>query len=106
TGDDEARLRPQFQRAKEEDFEKELKPQARPNVLFEAGYALAKYPRRAIIVQIGEVRPFSDIAGRFMIHFDGSPSARHHVVARLKAAEVQVDTSGADWLTAGSFECG
>ena len=39
TGDDEARLRGAFSGNSDPPFEKELTPQARPNVLFEAGLA-------------------------------------------------------------------
>ena len=40
TGDDEARLREQFWAEPEAEHEKTLTPQARPNVIFEAGMAL------------------------------------------------------------------
>ncbi len=103
TGDDEARLLHGFQKPSDPEFERKLIPQARPNVIFEAGYALAKYPARAVIIQIGEVRPFSDIAGRFLIRFDGSATSRKHVVSRLETAGVEVDATGTDWLTAGAF---
>src|SRR5438309_2189843 len=44
TGDDEAHLREKFQKEDDEDYEKKLMPQARQNVIFEAGYAFALSP--------------------------------------------------------------
>jgi len=63
TPDDEARQRDEFHTPHDEAYETELTPQARPNVLFEAGMAMGRDERRTILVQLGKVRPFSDIAG-------------------------------------------
>jgi hypothetical protein len=78
--------------------------QARPNVLFEAGMALAALPDRTILVEIGAVRRFSDIAGRHSVRFDGDARSRHVLVGRLEAAGCDVRTHGRiDWLSAGDF---
>lgn len=104
TGDDEARLLPAFQSPRDPAYEKELTPQARPNVLFEAGMAFGYNPRRTIMVQIGEhMRPFSDVAGRHLIHFDGSDKARNALKSRLQTAGCDADDHGGDWLRAGDF---
>ena len=52
TGDDEVRLREEFRDTEDKDFEAVLTPQARPNVLFEAGMALGRYPDQTILVRI------------------------------------------------------
>lgn len=77
TGDDLARLKSVY--AKEERM-----PQARPNVIFEAGLALGRYPERTILVQIGEVRGLSDIAGRSVIRLDGKAERLRELLRQLK----------------------
>ena len=105
SGDDEARLKQEFQTEDDPPYEKNLTSQARPNVLFEAGMAFGRHDERTIIVQLGsELRPFSDIAGRHIIKINNSPQQRHELAQRLKTAGCAVNTSGTDWLTAGDFE--
>src|SRR5207247_2561202 len=67
TGDDEARLRKELATDHDESWERDLTPQARQNVLFEAGMAMAWDERRTVIVQLGRTRPFSDIFGRHTV---------------------------------------
>ena len=102
TGDDEARLREDFHKSSDPDIEKRLVPQARPNVLFEAGMAMGREPTRTIIVQIGNLREFSDISGIHVIRINKSPSWRKELVESLKNAQCDVDDTGQDWLTVGS----
>ena len=102
TPDDEARLREQF-RGGNEPEEAKLKGQARPNVLFEAGRAFDRDAQRTILVEIGDLRPFSDVAGRHIIRFDGSAERRHELAQRLRSAGCPVNTGGSDWLNAGDF---
>jgi predicted nucleotide-binding protein len=60
TGDDEARLLPAFRNQHDPPHEKELTPQPRLNVVFEAGMAFSRHADRTIMVQIGDhIRPFS-----------------------------------------------
>jgi len=104
TPDDEAKLRDQYLTGQDQEYERSLTPQARPNVLFEAGLALGRSPDQTILVEIGELRPFSDIAGRHTIRLDNSPERRLALANRLKTAGCEVDTAaGADWLTQGDF---
>src|SRR5204862_4075961 len=63
TGDDMARVKEPYGSEK-------LTEQPRANVLFEAGMALGRFPKRTIFVQVGEVRPFSDLAGRHVFRLD------------------------------------
>jgi len=103
TPDDFAYLRPDLVKKEDSDYERNPTPQARPNVLFEAGMALGLHPDRTVIVEFGQLRPFSDIGGRHVLRFDGSPGARQALAVRLKAAGCEVDDKGTDWLTAGEF---
>lgn len=103
TPDDLAYLRDDLIRSSDEDFESKAMPQARPNVLFEAGMAFGYRPDHTIIVQFGKLRPFSDIAGRNIIHMDDSAKQRSELANRLGNAGADVDTSGTDWYTEGDF---
>jgi len=104
TGDDEAKLRNDYLRNSDPIFEKVFTPQARPNVLFEAGMAFGYHPDRTILVEIGETRPFSDIAGRHIIRINNSSESRQDLAQRLKNAGCVVDISGTDWHNVGDFE--
>lgn len=77
--------------------------QARPNVLFEAGMALGRHPKRTVLVQHGVVRPFSDIAGRHLVTLDNSPARRKELAQRLQTAGCLVDLTGEVWLTSGDL---
>jgi hypothetical protein len=103
TGDDEARLRNQFLSKNDPDYERDLAPQARANVIFETGAALAFHPERTIVVEIGEIRPFSDVLGRHVVHMDGSGEQRNSIANRLSTAGCVVDKTGDRWLSAGDF---
>lgn len=85
------------------DPETQPEPQARPNVLFEAGMALGRYPDRTIIVEVGDVRPFSDVAGRHTVRLDNEVRKRQELATRLRTAGCAVDTAGTDWHGTGDF---
>jgi predicted nucleotide-binding protein len=106
TPDDEARIRSSLIRDDDPEYERELTPQARPNVLFESGLALGREPSRTVIVEIGTLRPFSDIAGRHTIRLDNAIDKRQELAQRLETAGCSVDLTGTDWHTAGDFEAG
>jgi predicted nucleotide-binding protein len=78
--------------------------QPRPNVFIETGMALARDEAHTVLVQIGAVRQASDLLGRNLVHFDGSPSHRHELVERLRTAGCAVSTSGSEWLRTGNFK--
>ena len=65
TGDDEVRLRREFRSRNESEQETRLAPQPRANVLYEAGMAMGRYPDRTILIEIGQVKLFSDISVSF-----------------------------------------
>ena len=104
TPDDEARLRLEFQSSTDTLHEKELTPQARPNVIFEAGMALGRDPDRTVLVEIGQLRPFSDIAGRHTVRLDNSVAKRQDLAVRLRTAGCPVNLDGTDWHEAGEFQ--
>lgn len=78
--------------------------QPRPNVLYEAGMAFAAFPSSTVIVRVGRIRSFTDLAGVQIVNLtDGTPAGRQSVASALKTAGLPVDTTGQDWLTEGSF---
>jgi Predicted nucleotide-binding protein containing TIR-like domain len=83
----------------------ELQPaaQARPNVLFEAGIAMGRDSDRTVLVELGDLRQFSDISGRHCVHLDNSEAGRRDLAERLKAAGCPVVLTDGEWLTAGDF---
>lgn len=103
TPDDDAKLRDCFWKDGDPDYEKKLTPQARANVLFEAGMAMARQPRRTILVEIGTIRPFSDVGGRHALRFGDSIESRHELAQRLITAGCSANIKGRDWLRAGDF---
>jgi predicted nucleotide-binding protein len=104
TPDDEAQLRLHLREPADPRHEVELTPQARPNVLFEAGMAMAWDENRTVLVELGKCRPFSDIAGRHLLRLDASSERRQELAQRLRAAGLAVDVNGTDWHTAGDFD--
>jgi predicted nucleotide-binding protein len=104
TPDDEARLAESLWGEAEPSHERELTPQARPNVIFEAGMAFGRFPSRTVIVEIGNLRPFSDVAGRHVVRLDDSTPRRQELALRLRACgcDVEIETR-TDWHTAGDF---
>jgi predicted nucleotide-binding protein len=104
TADDVACLREELQQEHDPEYEKNPTPQARPNVLFEAGMAFGRHPERTIIVEIGQLRPFSDMAGKHAIRFRGTSENRTELRDRLKTAGCAVKDAGTDWLKAGNFD--
>jgi predicted nucleotide-binding protein len=104
TPDDDARLRAAFLTTRDSKHERELTGQARANVLFEAGMAFGRNPNSTVLVQLGDIRPFSDVGGRHVLYLSDSPTSRQEFVTKLANAGCNVDTSGTDWLSAGDFQ--
>ena len=104
TPDDEARLKRELRRDSDPTYETELTGQARPNVLFEAGMAMSRSQYRTVLVELGDLRPFSDLGGRHTIRLDDSSQRRQDLAQRLEAAGCPVNSTGTDWHTAGDFD--
>jgi predicted nucleotide-binding protein len=104
TPDDEARLLQPFRNSDDESHETQLTPQARPNVLFEAGMAMGRNPDRTILIELGKLRPFSDIGGRHVVRLNNSTQKRQDLAQRLLTANCAVNLVGTDWHTEGDFE--
>lgn len=85
-------------------YEKNPTPQARPNVLFEAGMAMGRCPARTILVELGYMRPFSDIGGRHVVRIDNTSERRQDLAQRLITAGCDVNLGGRDWHNAGDFQ--
>ena len=103
TPDEEVQLRSEFVQAGDPPHEVKFSGQARLNVLFEAGMAMGRDPERTVLVEIGVLRPFSDIAGLHVVRFDGSTQRRQDLAQRLEAAGCEVALGGTDWHTEGDF---
>lgn len=104
TGDDVARVGTRYLLDHDPPEERNLTPQARPNVLFEAGMAFAIFPARTIVVRLGHTRQFSDIGGRHTINSSDSVASRQKLSDRLETAGCAVQTHGkTDWHQAGNF---
>lgn len=104
TPDDEARLRPEWRSRDDGPHEATLMGQARPNVLFEAGMAMGRNEKNTVLVELGDLRPFSDIGGRHVVRIDNSVQRRQDLAHRLRDAGCPVKVDGTDWHTAGDFE--
>ncbi len=103
TPDDEARLLEQYRNEDDELYEVNLTNQARPNVLFEAGMAMGRNPDRTVLIELGKLRPFSDVGGRHVIRINGTTQKRQDLAHRLETAGCDINLNGTDWHTEGDF---
>lgn len=104
TPDDEVKLKSEFITDDDPIFEKEMTGQARPNVLFEAGMAYGRNSHKTILVQVGSIKPFSDIGGRHVVRLDNSSIQRQEIADRLITAGCSVSLEGKDWHKIGNFQ--
>lgn len=103
TPDDEARLRHESSSSGDAVEETEWSGQARPNVLFEAGMARQSHKESTVFVELGQLRPFSDISGLHVVRIDNSLERRKDLANRLRNAGCPVNLDGTDWHSAGDF---
>lgn len=106
TGDDEAKLRGDYISKDDPEYERNLTPQARQNVIFEAGMAFGRDPDKIIFVKQGFIRPFSNISGIHVLELNNSPAKRLEFANRLKDAGCDLPDlmTRQDWLKVGDFE--
>jgi len=102
--DDEARLKPELLRKSDGRTGKQLLGQPRANVLFEAGLALGRHPNKTVLVEIGKLRKFSDIAGKHIVRLANDYATRNDFANRLEGLGCKVDRRGTDWTTAGDLQ--
>jgi predicted nucleotide-binding protein len=99
--DETVQLRPHL-RSSHDPEGAELQP--RPNVLVEAGMAMALQPARTILVRVGKVRSFSDFDGKHYVNLTGTAESRNKLVGKLRVAGCDPRTADDDWLTVGNFK--
>ncbi len=104
--DEEAKMKAKFASEKEKRKNLHLKGyQPRPNVIFEAGLALGAHSDKTILVQVGDVREISDIAGKHMVHLSNSTSDRRRLADRLASKlKFKIDLTGSVWEEIGDFD--
>ena len=83
TPDDDVILKKEFRKNNDPEFETRLYGQARPNVLFEAGMAEALHKNRTLMIEFGELKPFTDVMGKHFVRMDGSIKNREEIINRL-----------------------
>lgn len=101
TPDDVAHLHESLTHLDDPETNPQMQP--RPNVLFEAGMALARDADRTIIVELGEIKTFSDIHGRHVVRLDNSTTKRQEFAQRLETAGCAANLAGTDWHTEGDL---
>jgi len=107
TGDDVACMRKEYIKGDEPWYEKILTPQARTNVIFEAGRAFGTHKDRTILVELEKerTRPFSDIGGRHVVRISNFAEKRKILVDRLKTAGCEFSIDGrTEWMSTGDFD--
>jgi predicted nucleotide-binding protein len=95
TPDDIVQLHPSLAED-ERDFE--VQCQARPNVLFEAGMAFGVAPERTLLLQLGRLRPFTDVAGLNYVQVNGTPGSVLKIRQRLEMAGCRLAGTGVDYI--------
>jgi predicted nucleotide-binding protein len=103
TPDDEANLRYEWVLPEDPEWERKPTPQARQNVIFEAGMALASHAERTVLVQFGNIRPFSDVSRLHTVRMNNSAAKRKDLAQRLEDAGCRIDLAGEEWLTVGDL---
>lgn len=103
TPDDLVTLKEQFRGADERNTEGKPQGQSRPNVLFEAGLAMGRHAEKTVLVQIGKMKAFSDVAGRHIVKLSETTESRNDLANRLEKIGCKVDKVGRDWMKAGHF---
>lgn len=68
---------------------------------------MGRYPTRTVLVVVGPVRPFSDVAGRHTVRLDDDSdravALRQDLAQRLESAGCPTSLRGTDWHRSGNF---
>ena len=64
--------------------------------------AMGRDEERTVLVELGALRPFSDIAGRHTIKLNDTSQRRQELAQRLQAAGCSVNLEGTDWHSVGN----
>ena len=65
--------------------------------------AMGWKPDNTILIELGDLRPFSDIAGLHILRLNNSSPRRQELAQRLESAGCQIDLTGTEWHNAGDF---
>jgi hypothetical protein len=65
--------------------------------------AMGRSAHRTVMVELGSLRPFSDVGGRHVIRMDNTTQRRQELALRLQTAGCSISLAGTDWHTAGDF---
>jgi predicted nucleotide-binding protein len=106
TPDEFSSLRPSLRGAADEAEEME-RWQARPNVLLEAGMALAIDVNRTLLLTMGRSEIPSDLRGRHLIRLSNGHAARVRLRNALEGVGCKLGRTNSDWLDprlGGDFE--
>lgn len=103
TPDDLGRVQTRFRQDRDGPEETQLMGQARLNVVFEAGMAMARDRAKVVLVEVGVVRPMTDTAGLNVVRLTNDINSRRSLALRLRVAGLDVDLEHDDWRTAGDF---
>lgn len=90
TPDEYSALRPSLNNPHDEEKE-QFRWQSRPNVLLEAGMALAVDPKRTLLVVLGNVELPSDLDGRYFFRLNNNPQIRDKFKLALKGTGCTID---------------
>ena len=66
--------------------------------------AMGSQADRVVLVELGNLRPFTDIAGLHIVRMDNSSPRRQELAQKLRTAGCPVNLNGEYWHTAGDFE--
>lgn len=75
----------------------------RPNVIFEAGWALGAHQGKTTIVEAGFTHSISDMHGFNTVRMSGGQHALNDLVHRLKLLGLQPDTTDSAWMVAEEY---
>lgn len=104
TPDDLVVLRPSLRKKREPEFERVLIGQPRPNVVYEAGMAMALHPTQTVAVSVGPVKSLSDLSGLHLTSLSNAPKSRMQFETKLRNAGLTLPTlDRSDWIEEGQF---